>query len=86
MAITVELGPEFEAQLAAQASARGMTLEGYLKWIVEAQTGATHPARRMSDEEWERGLDAIIDMFPQRPLLSDQAVSRESIYSREDEL
>jgi hypothetical protein len=40
----------------------------------------------LSEEAWDRELDEIIDSFPQTPILSDEAVSRESIYTREDEL
>lgn len=44
------------------------------------------PETPMSFEQWEHELEALIDTFPQRPLLSDEAISRESIYSREDDL
>lgn len=40
----------------------------------------------LSFEAWEKEMNEIIDSFPQRPLLSDEAVSRESIYTREDEM
>lgn len=40
----------------------------------------------LSQEEWEKEMSDIIDSFPQQPLLSDEAVSRESIYTCEDEL
>lgn len=33
------------------------------------------------ESEW----NALVDAFPQQPLLSDEAISRESAYTREDE-
>jgi hypothetical protein len=45
-----------------------------------------HPVHELSTEEWDREMNEIIDSFPQSPLLSDDAVSRESIYTREDEM
>jgi hypothetical protein len=47
---------------------------------------AMNPAQGMGSEEWERGFEALIDSFPQQPLLSDEAISRDSIYTRENEL
>ena len=44
------------------------------------------PARELSLEEWDKDMSEIIDSFPQSPLLSDDAISRESIYTREDEM
>ena len=44
------------------------------------------PYRELSQEEWEKELEELIDLFPQTPLLSDGAISRESIYTREDEM
>ena len=44
------------------------------------------PARPMSQSDWEREMNEIIDGFPQTPLLPDEAITRESIYSREDEM
>jgi hypothetical protein len=44
------------------------------------------PVRELSFEEWDKEMNEIIDSFPQSPLLSDEAISRESIYTREDEM
>ena len=79
MTVTLELGPEVEAQLLAQASARGLSLDDYLKRVVELQASAGVALK-------ERGFEALIDSFPQEPVLSDEAISRDSIYTREDEL
>lgn len=59
------------------------------KIIVELQASARAAltsAPAMSHEEWEREFEALIDSFPQQPVLSDEAISRDSIYTREDEL
>jgi len=89
MTVTLELRPEVEAQLLVQANARGLSLEDYLKRLVELQAtarAALNSVETMTDEEWERGFEALIDSFPQQPLLSNEAISRESIYTREDEM
>ena len=88
MTVNLELGPEVEAELLAQASARGLSLDDYLKRVVEQASArvALNSAQTMSYDEWERGFEALIDSFPQQPVLSDEAISRDSIYAREDEL
>jgi len=40
----------------------------------------------LSSEQWEKEINELIDSFPQSPLLSDEAISRASIYTREDEM
>ena len=40
----------------------------------------------LSFEQWEKEINELIDSFPQSPLLSDEAIGRESIYTREDEI
>ena len=42
--------------------------------------------KELSSEEWNREMNEIIKSFPQVPLLSEEAISRESIYTREDEM
>jgi hypothetical protein len=89
MIVTLDLCPEVEAQLVAQANAKGLSLPDYLKRVVELQASARAAltsAPSMSHEEWEREFEALIDSFPQQPVLSDEAISRDSIYTREDEL
>lgn len=87
MTITLDIPPELEASLVAEAQARGLSLETYVKELLQQAVRArltADSARRMSYEEWERNFEAFIDSFPQQPLLSDHAVNRESIYTRED--
>jgi len=86
MIVTLELRPEVEAQLQLQASAGGLSLEDYLKKVVELQAAARNSIETMTNDEWERGFEALIDSFPQQPLLSDEAIGRDSIYTREDEM
>jgi hypothetical protein len=44
------------------------------------------PAEELSIELWEKEMNEFIDSFPQTPLLSDEAIDRESIYTREGEM
>lgn len=79
MTVTLKLKPELEAGLTAQAQASGMTVEEYLLAAVErallpAPQSALSPEERAAAfEEWSANHRAT-------PPLSDQAVSRESMY------
>lgn len=84
MAITLELPEELEARLSAEAEARGISLREYVQerlgGVVEA------PGPRLSLAEIDRLLDEAADIVPEgTPHLTDYAMSRESIYTREDE-
>ena len=83
MTVTLHLPPEKEAAFEAQARARGLTLE---QWMLELAEQSVQPVsiahlQRTDPEEWARQFDAWADSHdPNIPVLSDEAMSRESIY------
>ena len=83
MAVTLNLKPELEAGLLAQAQTGGKTLEEYLLSMVESAmmpvTGnhLTPEQRAAAYEAWSASHRAT-------PPLSDYSVSREGIYEGRD--
>lgn len=87
MTITVDLPEELEAQLTAGAQARGLSLSAYVREFLQQSTHAAplEPSR-LSATEIDRLFDEAADLVPpDAPVISDAAMSRESLYSREDE-
>lgn len=85
MALTLDLPKDLEATLTSQAHAHGMTLEAWLQKIVAEQAQPNAAPRSLQDEltpeEWVRQFHAWTQSHDRTtPLLSDEAVSRESIY------
>jgi hypothetical protein len=83
MTLRLELSPEREAALEAQAHARGLTVEEWLLEIAEALAPASSIAglQRRNPTEWMRQFREWAEGHDRTtPLLSDEAVSRESIY------
>ncbi len=81
MTIRVELNPEMERQLAAEALARGIALEVYaqrLLWEAIASRSTVHT--RASQEEFRAFLDALASKAPNVPQLRSETFSREMIY------
>lgn len=80
MSVKIELPPEIEANLAAQAAAQGIPLPEYLLHVLEEQAaaGKEHP---LSPQEranfWRDSAGGLAGT----KLLSDEAISRETIYS-----
>jgi hypothetical protein len=84
MTLILELPREIEAVLTAQAQEHGMTLEA---WLQKIAADRAQPARsrslqdELAPEEWVRQFDAWVASHDRTtPLLSDEAISRESIY------
>ena len=83
MTVTVEFSDEKAAAVKAQAAALGLTVEEWLRQL--AEQNAVFPSivhlQRTDPEEWARQFDAWVDSHdPNTPVLSDEAMSRESIY------
>ncbi len=85
--LPVPLTPEEQAALQAQAKAQGVSVDSLLRKAVLhiiAAAPEVSPQHLIADQ-WEKEFEEWCDSFPDHPPLSDEAVSRESIYTREDE-
>lgn len=79
MTVTLNLKPELEAGLFAQAQASGMTLEEYLLSVVEGAVLQT-TQKPLSAEERAVAFEVWSAGHRPTPPLSDYAVSREGLY------
>ncbi len=84
MAITLELPPEIEASLAAQAQARGLRLDAYLQSLLKEQAAAERPEHPMSLDEFEAELDRLAEGSERLPYLPAEALTRECFYQDHD--
>jgi hypothetical protein len=78
MTVTIELEPDIEAGLVALAKAKGLGLPEYVERVlkdqISVQGGGLSPAERAA--AWLASTDDL----PLTPPLSDEAMSRESMY------
>lgn len=93
-----ELTPELAREILAAAAARGISVEEFLESVVRDQPSDSptsaqaapdkdHFQVKATPEEWSQALRQWADSHTSTaPPLSDYAVSRESIYTREDEM
>jgi hypothetical protein len=83
MTVTLNLKPELEAGIFAQAQASGMSVEAYLLSVIE---GVVLPSirQRVSPEERAAAFEAWSVSHRPTPLLSDYAVSREAFHEGHD--
>ncbi len=81
MTIRVELNPETERQLAAEALARGIALELYAQRLLQEVMASRSRGRpRASQEEFRAFLDVLASKAPNVPQLRSETFSREMIY------
>ena len=85
MTITLELPADLEERLLAAAEEQHLPVEEVVKAYLYDFHGP--PAgKAASAKEIDRGFDQAADVIPEGvPPLSDEAISRESIYTREDD-
>jgi hypothetical protein len=89
MTFTIELPPDIEAGLLARAQAEGLDVSRYVQNLVRSQiaakaalvAGLSDPDD-LSPEEWVREFKAWAHSHDadNLPILSDEAISRDSIY------
>lgn len=79
MNVTLSLNPEIEKVLQVRAHERGLSIEDLLQEVVEREAVlAAVPAS--SGKEKARAFVEWADSFPDTPPLSDEAISRASMY------
>ncbi|MBD2386829.1 hypothetical protein [Cylindrospermum sp. FACHB-282] len=91
MTIQLQLKPEIEARIIAQATKQGLSVEAYLESLIEDSLTNQEEqsfSQVATQEEWETALTNLINSpaFALAPPLSDAAISRDGIYTREDEM
>jgi len=84
MAITLNLAPEVEASLAAQARARGLQLNSYVQTLLEQQAGMGRAEQTVNLEQFEAELDALALGSDKLPYLPPAGLTRESLYQDHD--
>ena len=88
MTVTLKLKPEVEERIVAEAKARGLSVETYILNMLEREAAIDEAsfALTATPEEWKKAfLEWAHTERPAHPPLSDEAISRESIYrERED--
>jgi hypothetical protein len=77
--VTLNLKPELEAGVLAQAQASGKTVEAYLLSVVETVVFAGHE-NTLPGEQRAAAFEAWAASHRATPPLSDYAVSREGLY------
>jgi hypothetical protein len=80
MSVTIDFSPELEAYLTARAQEQGMSVGEYVQRLIGVPPAAKTtrpltPAERA--DLWLRSSGGL----PNTPVLSDEAISRESIYA-----
>jgi hypothetical protein len=86
MSITLKLKPEIEAQLIAQAAQRGVSIEQLLETAIGMFVDANRSEQPIAPQEKAARFSQWARNHAVTAPLSDTAVSRESIYTREDEM
>ena len=85
MTITLELPPEAGANLVAQAKARGLSLDAFLRTIIATQAAAAEPVRSVqaiprAGEDLDRAIEELFDTVQVPPGVGEGAMLRENWY------
>ncbi len=84
MAIVLQLNPDLERTLAAEARSRGLSLEQYVQSLLQQQLPSPAPRRKPTMKEFEAALDCVAAHSEKVPELPDEALGREGIYGDHD--
>lgn len=87
MTVTLDLKPEIEEELVARARAAGLSTEEFVNRELERLVLSAQPRSNLTPEQRAAAFEELMGKLAVGgPPLSDYAVSRESIYTREDEM
>lgn len=86
MTIQLELPSGAEAMITAKARARGQSVEAYIRDRLLEDASLVSDTAVLTADQIDQTFEDVADMLPAGvPALSDKAISRESIYTREDD-
>jgi hypothetical protein len=85
MTITLNLPPETEQTLLAEAKARGLSLDAFLQTIITTQAAAAEAMKPLQDlpregEQLDRSIDDLFDTVQVPPGVGEGAMRRENWY------
>ena len=81
MTIQVELTPEAEARLTAEAQAKGIPIEEHASKLLQSQLSPLPaPSGKLTVEEFHKMLEEMAEGSENLPKLPTSAFSRESFY------
>jgi hypothetical protein len=81
--LILKLEPDVEAGLAALASAKGLPLDLYVRSLLK-QFAAPANSPETTPEQKAAAFEQLIEGLPEMPVLSDEAMSRDAIYRKDD--
>ena len=84
MALILQLRPDLEEVLAAQAQAAGLSPEEYVQQMLEQRLATGAPEPKLTLEEFEAALDSLAEYSDKIPDLPPEAFSRQGIYRDHD--
>jgi len=83
MALILQLDHELEEKLSAEARARGLSLDEYVRTLLE-QRIKPEVHRELTLQEFENILDSLAEFSDRIPDLPPEALTREGIYQDHD--
>jgi hypothetical protein len=85
--IQIELKPDIEAELVAQARKTGVPVAQYVERILEQHVPSRPVESKMSPSDRSKAFRDWTETFPYRRTepLPDDAISRDNLYRRDDE-
>ena len=83
MNVTLELTPEIEERVVAEAAVRGLSVETYLLSVIKGGT-SSWGEDSATCEEFEADMDLLAEGSERLPVLEPHLFSRESIYADHD--
>ncbi len=80
MLVTLEVQPDIASKITEQAQARGVSVDAYLRSLIEEKDAAESRPDLSPQEKVRLLREWTASHSLDTPLLSDEAISRESIY------
>ena len=84
MPILITIKPEAQAELTRQAAAHAVRLEAYAAGLLEEAAHVPSESKKLNTSQLDATIRELAQFSEKIPLLSDEALSRESIYRDHD--